>query len=260
MKKRVDRRSVPRLMAASAVGLAGFSVSQSNAAVIVNGVLIDVRATQLNGAPVADPTHVIVAAGDVVTFNLFAQITGTNGLDDDGLQAIDGAIRSSTGGLLGNLSAQLFAPFNGSGSSPGTPIDVDSDGDLDVSGPQWQVSTGYFHPRSVVMTTNGTRIGNDTEQFLISAATFTVGASATEGQQTVVDYLQHRTSFGGNNFPWGTFLIDGNNGGIVPRNADNTLIGTSGGVLIEVVPEPAGVALAALSSLGLLARRKKNGS
>jgi hypothetical protein len=259
MKKRVDRRSVARLMAASVVGLAGFGVSHSHAAVIVNGVVIDVRATQLNGAPVADPKYVIVGAGDVVTFNLFALVTGTNGLDDDGFQAINGAIRSSTGGLMGNLSAQLLAPFNGAGSQVGTTIDVDSDGDLDVSGANPALSGGYFNPRNGAgFSTDGTRISSDTEEFVIGGATFSISASANADSHTIVNYFQHRTSNGANNLPWGTFLIDSNNGGTSPRNPNNTVIGSADGVTVEVLPEPTALAFPALAAVGLLPRRKKN--
>lgn len=240
-----------KLMAAAAVGLAGFATQQANASVV-----IDVRATQLNGAAAPDPKTVAVVPGDVVTLGLFVNVSGTNGLDDEGLQAINGAIRSSTGGLLGNLAGQLVAPFNGSGSQVGTPIDIDSDGDLDVTGSNPNLSTGFFIGRNAAgFSTDGQRLGEG-ETFLACNATFTVGAGA-DGS-TVVDWLQHRTATGGNNLAWGTFLVDGNNGGTTPSNPTNTPISTTGGVTLQVVPEPSGLALAGLGVLGLLARRKKN--
>jgi hypothetical protein len=84
MEKRHHDRSAGKLAAAAAAasamaGLAGLGVSDTNAAV-VNRVLVDVRATQLNGASVADAKHVAVVAGDVISLNLFATVTGTNGL------------------------------------------------------------------------------------------------------------------------------------------------------------------------------------
>jgi hypothetical protein len=249
MEKRIGYRSMGKLAAAAAVALAGFSVSQADASVI-----IDVRATAVNGVPTVDQKAVTAAPGDVVTFQLFATVTGTNGVDDEGIQAINGSIRSSTGGLLGNTSSTLIAPFNQSGSSAGATIDVDSDGDLDVSGPNQALAGSFYNPRSAAMTTDGTRSG-ESETFLLSGGTFTVTGS--EGT-TVLDYLQHRTSTGANNFAWGTFLVDGNGGGTSPRNAANTPITTSGGVTItaSAVPEPTGLALAGLGSLGLLARRR----
>jgi hypothetical protein len=250
MEKRIGYRSMGKLAAAAAVGLAGFSVSQADASVI-----IDVRATQVNGVAAADPRAVTVAQGDVVSYDIFATVTGTNGVDDEGFQAINGAIRSSTGGLLGNLSNSLVAPFNGNGSSAGAAIDVDSDGDLDISGPNQALAGSYFNPRnSAGFSTDGVRVGEG-ETFKIATGTFTV--TGNDGT-TVVDYLQHKTSTGANNLAWGTFLIDGNNGGTSPRNPVNTPISTAGGITVtaSAIPEPTGLALAGLGTLGLLARRR----
>jgi hypothetical protein len=228
-------------------------------------VIIDVRAVSKTAAgggpfPVANPKFVTdVLPGDVVTFEIFATVTGTNGVDDEGLQGINGAIRSSTGGYRGHLQGQLVAPFNGLSSSVGTTIDVDSDGDLDVSGPNPELAGGYWNPRNVTgYSTDGTRVGEG-ETFLIGRATFTPDPAAFQwGETTEINFFQHRTSTGGNSIAFGTFLIDNNAGG--PRNPTNTPISSAGGVIIDTgaLPEPGGVALATIGALGLLARRKKN--
>jgi hypothetical protein len=255
MEKRIGYRSMGKLAAAAAVGLAGFTVSQKADA----SVIIDVRATTVNGVPVADAKSVTAGPGDVVAFNIFANVSGSNGVDDEGFQAINGAVKSGAGGLLGDITVGLVSPFNGTGSSAGTRIDIDSDGDLDVSGPNPNLAGGYFNPRDAAgFATDGTRVGEG-EAFLIGTASFLVAPGGTGS--TVVDYLQHRTATGANNLAWGTFLIDGNNGGTTPSNATNTPITTTGGVTVSsVVPEPASMAGLGLVSLGLLARRrnKKN--
>jgi MYXO-CTERM domain-containing protein len=258
MGTRNRHRSIGRLAAAAAAagGLWGIAAGQASAGVIVDGVLIDLRATQLNGAPVPDPKHVAgVLPGDVITMQLFTITTGTNGIDDEASHTIHGALRSSTGGLLGNIAAQLVAPFNGSGSSSGTMIDVDSDGDLDVSGANPNLAAGYFNARNAAGFTDGTRIGGDSEESLMGGLTFTVAPGAIG--ETLVNFFQHRTTSGGNNFAWGVYMIDGNNNGTSPRNPTNTQVGGDG-VLISSVPEPGAVALAGVAALGLLARRKKS--
>jgi hypothetical protein len=127
-----------------------------------------------------------------------------------------------------------------------------------VTGPNPNFSTGYFISRNAAgFSTDGVRSGEG-ETFLNSSATFTVGGGAQPGQSTLVDFFQHRTSSGGNNLAWGTFLIDGNDNGTMPRNATNTVVGTIGPVMLTAVPEPAGLALAGIGALGLLARRRKN--
>jgi hypothetical protein len=91
------------------------------------------------------------------------------------------------------------------------------------------MSAGFFNPRNAAgFSTDGTHVGEG-ETFLIGRATFTANPLTWEwNQQTVVDFFQHRTSTGGNSLAWGTFLIDGNNGGGSLRNPTNTPITTTG--------------------------------
>jgi hypothetical protein len=90
----------------------------------------------------------------MVTLDLFAIVSGTNGVNDEGFQLAQGAIISS-GGLLGNLSGGPVSPFNSSGFQNGSQQDLDADGDLDIGvAPNGGTpTTGYFVARSATMQT-----------------------------------------------------------------------------------------------------------
>src|SRR6185295_9691058 len=104
---------------------------------------IDIRATGVNGNPLGagQTTKLIpvVNAGDVVTFDIFAIITGANTVNsDDKIVSAAGSWKSSNGGLKGNLLADYVRTFedsngntvNGfdaSGASVGLQQDLDGD-------------------------------------------------------------------------------------------------------------------------------------
>jgi plastocyanin len=153
MEKRFSQRTSGKLIAAAvaSVGLAGLATSQSDAS-----LLVDIRATSLNGGSVADPKNVNVNAGDTVTFNVVVRISGTNATqltgnfdganpatdtrNDDSFQSLVGAF-NSVGGVKANFqggansdqgNGNAAGVFNGSGFQNGNAIDFDSDGDLDL--------------------------------------------------------------------------------------------------------------------------------
>ncbi|CAN5644159.1 hypothetical protein BH09PLA1_BH09PLA1_34580 [soil metagenome] len=107
---------------------------------------IDIRATRLNGIPLsgANTSKSVRAAsvGDVVAFDVFAVVVGTNALTtDDKFISVGGSFKS-IGSIAGDLLLDLFRSnnegeiliigFDGLGSSIGLRQDLDGDGDLDV--------------------------------------------------------------------------------------------------------------------------------
>jgi hypothetical protein len=236
-----------KLVAAAAVGLAGFGIAQQADA----SLIVDIRATTLNGLPVgADNKHVNANVGDVVGVQIVARVGGTNGQNDEAFQSITGSIFSN-GGLLGNLGQNVnVSPFNGSGSQNGSQQDFDSDGDLDIgtipNGARPATNSLYFGPRSAASTPDGTVVDSNTEDFLLANMTFTVTGGSG---QTLLDFVR-RT------FPAGTA-----DAATLSSNVDGGLqTGTSpystSPLQVGVVPEPTSAALAGLASLGLLARRR----
>ncbi|MEA2707966.1 MAG: hypothetical protein QOF78_567 [Phycisphaerales bacterium] len=236
-----------KLVAAAAVGLAGFGASQANASLIV-----DVRATAVNGVPLsaASAKEVTASPGDVVTLALFAQVSGTNGTNDDSVTSSHGNIVSGAGPstvrLLGSLSGGVVPPFNGVSYQNGSNVDLDADGDLDIGAPLGSGGTaalGYFLARSNA-TTPMSGVGGEVQ---IGSVNFTV--TGAEGD-TLVNFVRRATAANGNQSTAGIWFEDG-----VQKNPNVAPYGPGAPVLITV-PEPTGLALAGLATLGLLARRR----
>jgi hypothetical protein len=261
MEKRIGHRAVGKLAAAAAVGLVGFSAGQQADAALV----VDIRATHVNGAPVTteangDASETLVIPGGVgttVSYEIALRVSGVNGLDDEGLQASHGVFRTPTGGLLGDLSAIApSAPFNESGSAPGSAIDADLDGDLDW-GPApngGTPSSAFFIARSASMQRAGTRVDAETEEWVVGTGTWTLKDGQTTGTETFIDFIRRRNpgNPGGNNSAYAAWNEDGSGTSSV-RNGLNPY--TVDGLNI-VVPEPSGIALAGLAGIGLLGRRR----
>src|SRR6187431_1085467 len=99
------------------------------------GLMMDLRAVAINGQPLPpgfDAKHVDVPApGDTITLDLFAVVTGTNGINDERITSAHGSVRS-TGAVLGNFFGGTVAPFSDAGSQNGSVQDIDGDTDLDV--------------------------------------------------------------------------------------------------------------------------------
>ena len=258
MEKTIERRSMGRLAAAAAVCVVGACVEQASA-----GLMIDLRATALNGFPLfpeeAKGTD-RVFVGDVLTLRVWARVTGTNGINDEAFQGIQGVFQSgdrNTNSLehLGNLiNCTTLAPFNGSGSQNGSSVDIDSDGDLDVGiGPNTPSgslnTTTLFFPRSVVPTSDDTIIDANSEEFLIG----TVQWQMTDSQDTtLLNFLPRKNPDGTNGVAFGTWQEDGQ-----LRNPTNSPVTSGAPVHISWVPEPAGLALALLAAASVIHRRRR---
>jgi len=252
MEKRIGHRTLSKLAVAAAIGLGSFAASQAADASLV----IDIRATAINGAALpasSTPKDVIANPGDVVTLQFIARVAGADAVNtNDGFGAVHGAIKSSTGGLLGNLGGSFVtAPFNGSGSQNGSAVDADSDGDLDIgTTPVGGTAATFWIPRSPVIDTGGTPVaGSDpaAKEWVVGGATFTVTGNTGE---TFIDFLNRKNPNNTANVAYGTWNED-----TVGKNPVSGTISDS--ALRVSVPEPTGLALAGIAGLGLLARRRK---
>ncbi len=117
--------------------------------------------------------------GDIVTLDLFATVFQTGpSFIDDGFQSTMGALRSSSGGLQGDLLGLTGpSPFNA--GSRGVQSDSDGDGDLDIG-----VNTNtYYYPRA-----SGPAFNNSpATEFFIGQTQFT--ATSLAAPSTEISYI-----------------------------------------------------------------------
>ena len=193
-------------------------------------------------------------------FEIVARVSGTNGLDDEGFSGICGVFRSSTGGLLGDLTTQRAAPFTGLNSQNGSQVDIDNDGDFDIgyapNSNATATNPAFFWGRSNVLETGGVRVGANTEEFVIGTGTWTSKGGST-GSETFLDFIRRRNpgNPGTNTSAYAGWQEDGSGTSSV-RNGTSPY--TVDGLHIIEVPEPGSAALTTLAALGLLARRRGN--
>jgi hypothetical protein len=125
-------RSGRKALLLAATASAAATAAGSNAA--RGGLMVDLRITGIDGQPVplSQSKSLYAGIGDVVAMAVYAQVSGTNGLNDETVDIVGGSFTSGQGGLLGNLSSTVTAPFGSPGYTNGNQADFDSDGDLDV--------------------------------------------------------------------------------------------------------------------------------
>ena len=160
---------------------------------------------------------------------LTAVIDNNNGVADESLVQTGFGLRSSTGGLLGNISTMTLNPSFAAipGSLVGTQSDTDADTDLDLINALASAGAG----QQVVGSS-----------FVLGTFTFTASGSATGITQIQVVPNPTNTLFRQD----GTFGA-GTTFGVNP--------GTP--VTLTVVPEPVSLGLVGMAGLALMGRRRR---
>lgn len=240
------------LAAAAAWGVAWVSPGPSRAAQIV-----DLRAVSVNGNPVSDRKNVVVGAvGDVVLFDVFAQITGANGVNDERAAETWGGF-VSTNGIKGDLAAVVVAPFNTANAQNGAIVDLDGDLDLDVGalGSTYPTGNRFAARAAIAGVATTTALSANTSEIRIGQLTFTVATLV--GGPTQVKFEPMRNA---NNTPFHSGAFWYEDGAAFPnmKNPTTSAYTTSAPVTVAV-PEVASAALAAAAAaLGLVARRRRS--
>lgn len=129
-----------------------------------------------------------------VTLQLWAEVSGRNGVHDETVTLVSGSMYSSNstdGGLLGNLSGVLVAPFNAEGSNVGIPQDLDGDGDLDIGG-EGSIAAGKLSFRAASAQPATEIIDANTARILVGSASF----DWINGRSTTVMFVPRQGSGG----------------------------------------------------------------
>jgi hypothetical protein len=263
MRTNISFRRQAKLLAATALVVNALAVAATPAEA---GNTIDMRAAQVNGQPIGGANtakNVVVLPGDTVTLELFSIVTGTNAANDELTKGGSGNIVSSSGGLLGNLVASPTSTggglynFRANGFQNGAVQDLDGDGDLDVGTPMNnQNVTQFFNARS----SGGVELPGG--ELIIGRATFTVSAGGFG--ETLINFVPRTEEDGSPATEGAVWFQDGGfdqDGFVQATNPFNpTVAGASylaGPPVRVAVPEPAGLTAAALTSIGLTARRRR---
>jgi hypothetical protein len=242
-----ERKLRTRLATATgATALAMIGTSPADAA-----LLIDVRATGVSFGLLDNGKSVFAFPGSTVTLGVFAQVSGTDGVNNETFNSAYGLL-NSVGLAKGNLSGGVAPGFNDSSHQNGSVTDWDSDGDLDIGvSPTSSSSTGKFFARNA--TAGGlplTPINANTGEVLIGQFVFTVTAA---GESTVINFLR-RNNNGGNVSVAALWFEDGSTIAKQPSNSSFSV--NPIGVTI-IAPEPSSLGLMALGSVGILRQRRQ---
>jgi len=282
MEKRNVKRQAGKILAAAAAtaGLAAFGASKADASLIV-----DVRATAVTGGTVVNNKTITAAVGSTVTMDVIAKLQGQNSTqitnqdynsdgnndlsNDDNLQILVGSLKSSNGGLLGNMQLPLTqTPWKAAGSLGGVLIDSDLDTDTDVGQFNSTDPSSMWNIHSAVPTGAATYLDE-------TAAS--IGTGFTNGVTNAKTKLLNSSS---SELLLGTFkfVVTGNSGATdvnfiirpggdagsalwfedgAPTSLNPTTGSFSVGAPVNIaVPEPTSIGLLGLASVGLLARRR----
>jgi hypothetical protein len=262
------------------VAVAALVALQSASAIIT----LDLRAVSISpgAGAVLDPKNVSIfpnaPAGTLVTIEVWAVVTGTNGTVDETLTSLGGfSILSSPGNvaladtgitgnnglsglsfasnLRGSLSNQLASPWGGaSTASSGTAVDLDADGDADIgSGSALpniafvQANTGAG-PQSTGTAGNFNQLSNGRE-WKLSIATFNIGA-VTGGAGAGINAVFGSGS-AANEATRSSFAAD-----TLVKNGGDVNMAVAAPIQLSVVPEPSAFGMMLLGGMGLVGFRR----
>jgi hypothetical protein len=227
------------------VAAVGLLVSSAGAAVVT---------VHLELAPGEDG-RVSPQDGNVLV-NVYATVTGVNGSTaDDGIQELYGSLKSSNGGLQGNLGQFVGnAGLQATGYAAGTSQNLDTDTDMDLGSNNAQAAPGWIHLFAGAGAT--TYVGADGQsQVLLGQAIFTLSDSAATLNETTLVNWNYRAMTGlGNKNQF--YVKDGLLTSVAGADAS---LAVGSPLAITFVPEPATMAILGLGSLvSLFIRRKRS--
>jgi len=196
-----------------------------------------------------------VNAGDTLTLNVVATVTGSDGTSNEWLQSVFGSIMSTPGanGPVGDFSTfTAAAPFNGT-VQIGTVQDLNGLPGLDVGSIDKASSSAYIQARASSMT-QGAAASGDVQTFTVGSVTFHVNSAGSGGSTSLVWVPRTGTNDVASNVAalWREDGVD-NTANKNPTNSSYSGVPLT----ITSTPEPGSLALLGLGGLGLLLRRRR---
>ena len=235
------------ILGVCAVVAVGFIVAQSEAA-----IELTIKVELAPGySGVINPGGSSLGDDGNVWYRVYAYFAGMNGsYADDGIATFQGSIRSSNGGLQGDLSFALREPnfTQGTGTQQGTVQNLDGDTDLDIGSNTATAQAGYIYggTGSVAMHTE-----SDSNHILVGSGYFHTPTTWTMEANTMIAWSFRPKS----NAPGvQQYKLDGNN---KFWRGTETMLGADPGVNIIFIPEPMTLALLAAGGTALLAFRRR---
>ena len=236
---------------------AAFAIAAQQASATL---MIDLRVVSVDGVPTAHPKCFIGAANSLLSFEVYAVVTGAAGNAGlEGFQIAVGSILSNTSatGARGNVEAPaLFGPFSAAGSTVGALADLDGDGDLDIGGNATASATASFVSARSASMTGGNADGLGASEFKLYTFGFRLASSGDE--PLTINW--RKTDFTGltTEYIW---LEDGvltNSRGVNGGSVGQVQVGAPVLSILECrdVPEPSTAGLGLLGALGMAGFRR----
>lgn len=147
--------------------------------------VIDVR------LPGGGKTVNVTSVGQVINMEVWATVTGSdaNGAND-GIQSLVGSFLSTNvggGSANGTLVAENVSPFDATGVTAGTQVDLDGDGDLDIGSNDSSHAAGFFFARAGGVQFSGGVVSGASNSFKVADLSFTV-TSLLSGTSTKINF------------------------------------------------------------------------
>jgi hypothetical protein len=228
-------------------------VSSASADLIVNMLATGVTGPGNIVSP--DGMQVTLAAPGVVTFGVYVQPQGVDGINNEGLLSVDGSFVATLGtGVLGNaISCTLASEFNATsnGASPGTIQDLNSDGRMDIGGTVQNSATGWIVPISTTYPLHRETPSLDAE-FLVATIEYAVDTVDLSGTSSVFNWVRRLGNSAAGNASW---TQDG-----IPMTGNKNTPETyrsAGSIEMIPIPEPSTLILLGMGALALLAIRRR---
>ena len=239
----------------ASLALAGFAIQNATASFVWDLRVTARNGVALNGADTAKAVSVV--AGDVLTIDMFAMVTGLNVSVDEGFQSGLGKIIGTGNGVAGNLGAPVLST-NFAAGAIGTVQDLNADGFMDIGSTAVTTTStvGNMFPRFITNAqfdqTGNSINGSLGKEFDLFHFTYTV-VNAASGTASI-QWTQQLTTI----INSAIFLVD--NGNVTSKNigtpvsTNATTLGAP--IVLTAVPEPSAFGMLALGALGLVGFRR----